>query len=108
MYLPIGSTYEPRKRIGEYEPLPEDRNKAVLLYSPTCQFSYQFAKNAEKLIKEVAPDIGVDLIDEWEKPEEALKRKNCAVVVNATAIRTFFRDTERFKEETRRAINKTA
>jgi hypothetical protein len=108
MYLPIESTYEPRKRIGEYAPLPEDRNKAVLFYSPICQFSYQFAKNAEKLIKEVAPDISVELIDEWEKPEEASKRKNCAVIVNATAIRTFFMDTERFKEETRRAINKTA
>jgi len=105
-YLPIEGNYEPATPTEEYEPLSEDENKAVIFFGPTCQFSYPFAKRIEELIREVAPDIKIEMVDEWEKPEESVKRKNWWLIVNARAIKTFFMDTARFKEEIGHAIGK--
>lgn len=104
LYLPIEGSYKSTQPIGKYKPLPEDEGKAVILYSPTCQFSYQFAKRIEEIVREVAPNIKVEMINEWEKPEEAIKRKKCGLIVNAKQIQTFFMETEKFKEEVKQAI----
>jgi GNAT superfamily N-acetyltransferase len=104
LYLPIEGDYEPSPPVGEYKSLPEDRNKALVFYSPTCQFGYQFAKRIEETVKEVAPQIETAVVNEWEKPEESLKRKNSALIVNARPIRTFFMETEKFKEEVKQAM----
>jgi hypothetical protein len=104
LYLPLEGNYEPASPAGDYEPLPEDKNKAVIFYGPTCAFGYMFAKKIEAIIKEVAPDIKIEIIDEWEKPEESIKRKNSRLIVNAKSIRTFFMETEKFKAEIKRAI----
>jgi len=105
LYLPIEGSYEPVAPVGEYEPLLEDKNKAVIFYGPTCQFSYQFAKRIEEIIKEVVPSIGIEMINEWEKPEEAIKRKNWWLIVNTKPIQTFFMETEKFKEEIKHAVS---
>ena len=105
MYLPIEGSYEPVVPVGEYEPLLEDKNKAVTFYGPTCQFSYQFAKRIEEIIKEVVPSIGIEMINEWEKPEEAIKPKNWWLIVNTKPIQTFFMETEKFKEEIKQAVS---
>jgi hypothetical protein len=104
LYLPVEGGYEPAAPVGEYEPLSEDRGRAVIFYSPVCQFSYQFAKKAEETIREVAADIKIEMINEWEKPQEAIKRKNSWLTVNAKQIRTFLMEKEKFKEEIKRAI----
>ncbi len=106
LYLPIESSYEPRAPIRKYEPLPEDQNKAVIFHSPICQFSFPFARRIAELVKGVAPDLQTEMINQWERPEESIKRENGALIVNATPIRTFFMDTERFKEEVRLAVSK--
>jgi hypothetical protein len=94
LYFPLEGGYEPAPPVGEYEPLPEDRDRAVILYGPSCQFGYTFAKRAEAMIKEVAPNIKIEMINEWEKPEESIKRKNWWLIVNAKPIHTFFMETE--------------
>lgn len=104
-YFPLEGNYEPTKPIGTYEPLAEDRNKAVVFYGPTCQFGYPFAKKIESLIKEVAPSIEIEMINEWEKPEESIKRKNWWLIVNAKPIQTFFMNTTKFKEEIEQAVS---
>ncbi len=104
LYLPIEGNYEPLPPIGSYEPLPEDKNKAIIFYGSSCQFGYPFAKKIEKLIKEVAPHIKIEIINEWEKPQESIKRKKSWLIVNAQPIHTFFMQTEKFKEEIRQAI----
>jgi len=104
-YFPIEGHYEPARGLKEYEPLSEDRGKTVILYGPTCQFSYQFAKKMEEQIREVAPNVPIELVNEWEKPEESIKRRNNVLTVNARPIKTFFMDTVRFKEEVRFALN---
>ncbi len=108
LYLPIEGSYEPATSVGEYEPLPEDKNKAVIFYGPICQFSHQFAKRIEEIIKEVVPNIGIEMINEWEKPEEAIKRKNWWLIVNAKPIQTFFMETEKFKEEIKQAVSENS
>jgi thiol-disulfide isomerase/thioredoxin len=103
--LQMETGYEPPLPIGKYAPLPEDKNKAIAFYSPTCQFSYPFAVKIRELVEEVAPQIEIELINEWEKPEESIKRKNQWLVVNAKSIQTFFMETERFKAEIRQAVS---
>lgn len=63
------------------------------------------AKPLRSAIREVAPSIRIELINEWEKPEESIKRKNCGLVVNAKPIHTFFMETEKFKQEIRQAMS---
>jgi len=104
LYLPIEGNYEPIPVLGEYEPLDEDKNKAIVFYSPVCQFGYPFAKKIEEIVKEVAPNIRIEMINEWEKPEEAIKRRNWWLIVNRKPIHTFFMETEKFKQEIRQAI----
>ena len=104
-YLPIEGEYEPLPPIGSYEPLPEDKDKAIIFYGPSCQFSYPFAKKIEELIIEAAPHVKIEMINEWEKPEESIKRENWWLIVNAKPIQTFFMETEKFKEEIRQAAS---
>jgi len=105
LYLPIESSYEPAPPTGGYGPLPEDKNRAIIFYGPMCQFGYPFAKRIEEIIREVAPNIKIEMINEWEKPEEAIKRKNWWLVVNAKPIQTFFMDTAKFKEEIKQLVS---
>jgi hypothetical protein len=104
LYLPIEGEYEPVPKV-EYEPLEEDKNKAVILYGSACQFSYPFAKRIEQIIREVLPDIKIEMINEWQKPEESIKRKNWWLIVNAKPIQTFFMETETFKKEIKQATS---
>jgi len=106
LYLPIEGEYELTPSVGNYEPLPEDKDKAIIFYGPSCQFSYPFAKKIEGLIQEVAPHIKIEMINEWEEPQESIKRKNWWLIVNAKPIQTFFMETERFKEEIRQAVSR--
>jgi hypothetical protein len=104
LYLPVEGGYEPAAPVGEYEPLLEDKGRAVIFYSPICQFSYQFAKKAEETIREVAAGMKIEIINEWENPQEAIKRRNSWLIVNAKQILTFLVAKERFREEIKRAI----
>lgn len=103
LYLPIKGEYEPVPS-AEYRPLEEDRGKAVILYGSKCQFSYPFAKRVEAIIRETLPQVTIEMINEWEKPEESAKRGNWWLVVNAKPIQTFFMDTENFKAEIKQAV----
>jgi hypothetical protein len=105
LYLPIEGSYEPTPLLGEYEQLPEDRNKALIFYGSICQFSYQFAKRIEEIVREVVPRIKIEMINEWERPEESIKRKNCGLIVNAKPIRSFFMETDKFRKEISQAAS---
>lgn len=104
LYLPINGRYKQTQPIRKYKPLPEDRGKAIIFYSPICQFSFQFAKKIEETVRDVAPNIGVEMINKWQNPEEAIKRRNYELIVHTKPIQTFFMETEKFKEELKQAI----
>ncbi len=103
-YLEITKPYEPSGVAEGYKPLPEDEGKAVVFYSPTCQFSCPFAVRISQTISEIAPDLPIEMISEWEKPEESIKRKNWWLIVNAKPIHTFFMEEDKFKAEVKKAI----
>jgi GNAT superfamily N-acetyltransferase len=105
---PVEGAYEPAKPVGSYEPLPEDKNKAIIFTGPICQFGYPFAKKIEELIREVSPNIKIEIINDWEKPEESIKRRNWWLIVNAKPIQTFFMETEKFKQEIRQAVSQNS
>lgn len=105
LYFPIEGRYEPDEPVGEYEPLEKDRGKAIVFYGPVCQFGYPFAKAIESMIEEVTPHLKVEMINEWENPQESIERKNSWLIVNAKPIHTFFMDKEKFKEEIRQAVS---
>jgi hypothetical protein len=104
-YLPIDGQYAPVPSVGDYEALVEDRGRAVVFYGPICQFGYPFAKQIEELVQEVEPNMKIEMINDWEKPEESIKRKNWWLIVNAKPIQTFFMQTEKFKAEIRQAVS---
>jgi GNAT superfamily N-acetyltransferase len=104
LYLSISGEYEKGPKQEKYEPLPEDKNKAIIFYSPICQFSYPFAVRMRELIQEVAPNLPIKMINEWKNPEEVIKRKSHGLIVNATPIYTFFMAEEQFKNEVKQAL----
>lgn len=105
LFLPIEGKYETSPSSGEYKPLPEDRNKAIIFYGPICQFSFPFAKKIEEQIRMLTPQLEIKLINEWENPEESKKRKNWWLIVNAKPIHSFFMYTENFEKEIRLAVS---
>lgn len=103
MFLPIEGTYALDETIDESKPLKEDRGKAIITYSPTCQFSFGFAKIIESSVRKVAPHLCILLINDWEQPQEAAKQGNWWLTVNGRRIQTFFMETAKFEEEVRLA-----
>ncbi len=105
LWLPIEGAYERVPSLRQYQALPEDMGRAVMFYSPVCQFSYQFARKVEEIISQVAPSVKIDLTNDWRQPSESIKRAGQWLVVNAKPIHTFFMDTERFKQEIKDAVS---
>ena len=89
-----------------YQPSPDDMDRAVALYNPTCEYSYSFAVRVKEFIKEVAPLLEVDLIDQWENPKESMRHGNHWFVVNATPINGSWADKEGLRAEVKMALEK--
>ena len=97
LYLPILGEYEPKPKT-EYKPSEEDLNRAIIIFGESCQFGHVFAMRAFELIKEVAPDLPIALIDEDEQPEESKRRAGEWLIVNARPIRAWVGDADAFKK----------
>lgn len=105
MFHEIAAEYIPRV-MGEYRPLPEDRGRAVMFYDPTCEFSYPFAVHVKEFLQGIDTDLPVDLINSWLQPEESIRRGNQGLIVNATVIRSFWTEKEKFRNEVIQALDK--
>jgi GNAT superfamily N-acetyltransferase len=105
MYLELTASYRPRER-REYTALWEDKEKAIILYGPLCEYSYPFALRIMELIRDVEPKLPIELIDMWSQPKEASKRCGEQVIVNATPIRVWWGDREGFKKAVERALKR--
>ena len=70
-----------------------------------CPFSYVFLKNAEQIIKEIAPGISIRRIDSSIESDEARKRGNIkGCIVNTKPIKLFVLDKEDFQKEVTEAL----
>lgn len=103
MYLEITGAYESREP-GRYMPIMEDEGRAVVFFDVMCEWGYSHAKRVEQVINEVAPDVEVELINPWERPEEYLKRGNHWLVVNAKPIKSYVTQGKKFRDEVLEAL----
>ena len=104
LYYPIAGTHTSEQITEPREAISEERGRAVLSYSPTCQFSFEFAKQAEATVRAVDPKLPIRLVSEWERPSEAVGRKREKILVNGVPIRSFFSGEDKFKDDIRRAL----
>lgn len=105
LYFPLEKdwVYEPPLE-KEYQPLPEDKNQAIIFYQPNCPWSIYFTEMTEEKIKEIAKNIPIRRINREEEKEEVAKRGNVPyLLVNGKPIRTFVLDQENFLKEVREA-----
>ena len=105
MYLEITGKYRPREK-PMYEPLPEDRGRVLMFYDSACEWGYPFAVRVRDLLKEIDPDLLVELIDKWRQPEEYMRRGNETLIVNATVITSLWTEREAFRREVEQALGR--
>jgi GNAT superfamily N-acetyltransferase len=103
MFLELTGSYRPRVE-PKYEPHPEDEGRAVMFYDPMCEWGYPFGVRVRELLHEIDPDLPVELIDPWQSPGESVRRGNQWLVVNATAIESFWTEKDAFRHEVERAL----
>jgi len=90
---------------GRYEPRSSDRGRAMIFYSPVCEFSYIFASYAARIVRELCSDIPVTLLNYWKESEEFLSRGEHWMIVNATPILSSPLE-EKFKDEVLSSIKR--
>ncbi len=93
-----------RESTEPYIPLREDKNRAIIFYTPTCESNYVFAKKTYDIARKIEPDLNIDLINYWEKPKEFLKRNRHWFIVNAKTIRTTIFNKEKLIREIKTAL----
>ena len=93
-----------REPVQPYIPLKEDRNRAIIFYTPTCESSYVFAKKTYDVVKMVEPNLNITLINYWEKPREFLKRNRHWFIVNANSIKATIFNKEQLIKEIKTAL----
>lgn len=103
MYREVFGTYEPQE-IARYTPLYEDRDRAVLLYEPICEWNYFFMEQTRSVIEDIAPNLQVDIYNSWEHPDQSMRRGNQWLVVNRKPIKHHITDIEAFKIEVKEAL----
>lgn len=109
LYYPLkeGYVYKPKISEKNFQPLPEDKNKALIFLDPYCPFCYSFTQRYKQLIKEVKSDISIELYNIFSQKEEVEKRGGIVsdCVVNGKPINVFLSPKEPFLREVRSALD---
>jgi len=72
-------------------------------HKPTCIFVHQFNEKTAEAVTAVDPNVSVEMVNMWEKPEEARSRgliQGC-VYINGNPLRHSIFEGEEFKNEAR-------
>ncbi|RLE64886.1 MAG: hypothetical protein DRJ38_04660 [Thermoprotei archaeon] len=105
LYYPLKPGYVYRPKEEKFISLEEDEGKALIFMDYSCPFSVYFMEKIKELIREVAPDIPIRVINMLEEPEEVKKRgKVTFCVVNKKPIKTFFGNKKAFQNEVKEAL----
>lgn len=111
MFLEIKGDYVPREA-SEYNPLPEDLDKTIILYNPLCEWGYFAAHKIKELIQELDQDLPVKAFNIWERPEEYTKRPlqrvtSARVIVNTQVNNiSFWTNREAFLRNVKEILGK--
>jgi len=105
LYYPIEEGFVYRPRMVGYTPQEEDKGRALIFYDPSCPFCIYFSEKIKEMVKEVAPDIEIRMINQFEESEEVQKRGEVPFcVVNGVPIYSSFGDRKRFQEDVKKAL----
>jgi GNAT superfamily N-acetyltransferase len=107
MILEIDGIYASPHRLS-YTPKPEDRNRAFIIYNPTCEYSFPFATRVRDLLKVTHPELPVELINQWEDPSESIRLSNHWLIVNGVKINSSLHDRETLNKEISQAVEKVS
>lgn len=83
MFLEVKGKYIPRK-LEEYRPLPEDHGRVILTYNPDCEWGYYLAETARGLLQSRNPTLQVEMLNNWERPEEYKKHPHQPLIAAST------------------------
>jgi GNAT superfamily N-acetyltransferase len=87
-----------------YQPLDEDRGRAVVFFDPSCQWSYAFAVKTRDVLGDLAPALPVDVLDRWKAADAFLARRRHWLIVNGKPILSLPMHGDRFADEIRSAL----
>ncbi len=92
------------KEGGEYRRSDEDIGRIMIFYEPVCPFSYLWAYRAKEIVKEIAPEFKIEVLNGWEHPEEFVSRGRNWMLVNGIPIKSLPIERGTFKEEIKNAL----
>ncbi|WP_456398363.1 hypothetical protein [Palaeococcus sp. (in: euryarchaeotes)] len=88
----------------EYKRSNEDIGKVLIFYEPACPFTYLWAHRSKEIVKEIAPELEIRMLNGWEHPEEFVSRERNWMLVNGIPIKSLPIERETFKEEIKNAL----
>jgi GNAT superfamily N-acetyltransferase len=103
LYYEIDGKYYPREKI-KYQAREEDKDKSIVFFNRNCEYSYPFAIRIKKELKNIDPDLPIEIIDIWDKPNEMAIRGENLVIVNSKTIRSHIGNKEAFTREVKEAL----
>jgi hypothetical protein len=103
LYYEINGKYYPREKI-KYKSRKEDKDKSIVFFNRNCEYSYPFAIRIKKELKNIDPDLPIEIIDVWDKPDEMAIRGENMVIVNSKTIRSHIGNKEAFTTEVKEAL----
>src|SRR5712692_1351916 len=98
-----GGLTKPRKN----NPKPLNERGVKIFYEPTCIFTHQFNGKIAEAVRAVDPEVSVEMVNMWEKPEVAKSRgliQGC-VYINGKPMKHSIFEGEEFKNEVRALLN---
>ena len=105
MILKIEGRYASPHRLN-YKPKPEDRNRAFIIYNPTCEYSFPYATRVRDILKVTYPELPVELINQWEDPSASMRLANHWLVVNGVNINSSLHNRKALNREISLAVEK--
>src|SRR6266571_5001785 len=78
-----------------------------IFYEPTCIFTHRFSDKIAQAVRAIDPNVSVEMVNMWEKPEMA-KRRNLVkgyVYINGKPMTHSVFEGEEFKKEVRALLN---
>ncbi len=88
----------------EYKRNDTDIGKVFLFYEPPCPFTYLWAHRSKEIVKEIAPELKIEVLNGWNHPEEFVSKGRNWMLVNGIPINSLPIEREKFREEVMRAI----
>ncbi len=106
-YYEITSNYYPRKK-SKYIPVPEDKNKVIIFYNPTCEYGYWALNQTKKILQNNFEKLPIQQFNIWEDYKEYLKRPQQPVVLGRGIVNQqtvddflFWTDVDKWLDEVR-------